>query len=171
MAYPSNPPKPRSSSPEEGTLLLTALLAFLAVGGLAKWAERSPTVLAALDKMTMPVVQAIAAHSPGFDHFLRQARPFTWYLIQSTIPVLILVAGIGLGLLLTADTRRRKRMAQRQRINERENEEIRKIKEAMDAKEQARRGEPEAGKKPKSGEATTDAERLKDVFRKQSPQE
>ena len=165
MAYPSNPPKPRPSSPEEGTLLLTALLAFLAVGGLAKGAEHSPIVLAALDWLTMPVVQAIAAHSPGFDHFMRQARPFTWYMIQAAMPVLLLFAAMGTYLLLTADTRRRKRMAHRQRINERENEEVRKIKEAMDAKDQARRDEPEAGKKPRSGEATTDAERLKDVFR------
>lgn len=164
MATPVRSSKPQTSD-AEATLILMALLALLAVGGLAKWAERSAAVLGVLDWLTMPVVQAIAAHSPGFDHFMRQARPFTWYMIQSAMVVLPLFATIGIYLLLTADTRRRKRMAQRQRMAERENAEVRKIKEAMDAKDQARRGRPEGGRKPDSGEATTDAERLKHVFR------
>lgn len=68
MATPahSTTNRPRNSD-AEATLLLMGLVVFMAIGGLAKWAERSPTVLAALDWLTIPVVQTIAAHSPGFD--------------------------------------------------------------------------------------------------------
>ena len=170
MAYSSSPPKSRPASPEEGTLFLTALLAFLAVGGLAKWAERSPTVLAALDWLTMPVVQTVAAHAPGFDHFLRQARPFTWYMIEAAMVVLPLFAAVGFYLLLTADTRRRKRMARRQIMAERENAEVRQIKEAMDTKVQARRksGSSNGGSQP-PGSPAVSHEQLKEVFRRQPP--
>ncbi len=170
MATPTRSNTTPKNSDAEATFFLLALAAFMAVGGLAKCAERSPTVLAALDWLAMPVLQTIAAHSPGFDRFMRQAQPFTWYMIEAAIIVLPLFAAGGFYLLLTADTRRRKRMAIRQRMAERENAEVRAIKEAMDAKEQARNDKTKAGKNPRPGEAATDAERLKDVFRKQPPE-
>lgn len=170
MAVPARSTTQPKSSDAEATFFLLVLAAFMAVGGLAKGAERSPTVLAALDWLTIPVLQAIAAHSPGFDRFMRQAQPFTWYMIEAATIVLPLFAAGGFYLLLTADTRRRKRMALRQRMAERENAEVRAIKEAMDAKEQARNDKTKAGKSPRPGEAATDAERLKDVFRKQPPE-
>ena len=160
---------PRNSD-AEATLLLLGLAVCLAIGGLAKWAERSPTVLAALDWLTIPVLQAVAAHSPGFDRFMRQARPFTWYMIEAAVIVLPLFAAVGFYLLLTADTRRRKRAAHELRKAERENAKVREIKEAMDAKDRARNDKTKADKNLRPGEASTDAERLKDVFR-QPPSE
>ncbi len=168
MATPVRFSKPRTSD-AEATLILMALLALLAVGGLAKWAERSPTVLGILDWMTMPVVQAIAAHSPGFDHFLRQARPFTWYMIEAAIVVLPVFVGIGLYLLVTHEDRLLRRAARGQFYARRRTARLNELTDEMEAKEQASRDPSRTGKSPRSDEATTEAERLKDVFGRQPP--
>ena len=158
--------RPRNSD-AEATLLLMGLAVCIAVGGLAKWAERSPTVLAALDWLAMPVLQAIAAHSPGFHRFMRQAQPFTWYMMEAAIIVLPLFAAVGIYLLFTYDTRRLKRAARRQLYARRENARLNEMTDEMEAKEQAGRDQAKTGKIPRPGGAATDAERLKDVFRKQ----
>ena len=84
---------------------------------------------------------------------------------SATVQFAPLFAAVGFYLLLTADTRRRTRMAHRQRMAERENAKVREIKEAMDAKEQAGSNRAKAGGSPQPGEAATDAARLKNVFR------
>ena len=170
MAVPARPTTNPKSSDAEATFLLWLIALGMAIGGLAKGAERSPSVLTALDWLAIPVLQAIAAHSPGFDRFMRQAQPFTWYMIEAATIMLPLFAAGGFYLLLTAATRRRTRMARRQIMLERENAKVREIKDAMDAKEQAGSDQTKAGKSPRPGEAATDAERLKDVFGNQPPE-
>lgn len=167
MAAPVRSSNPKQSD-AEATLLLAGLAVCMAVGGLAKWAQANPTVLAALDRLTIPVLQVIAAHAPGFDHFMRQAQPFTWYLIEAAIVVLPLFAAVGFWLLLTADTRRLRRAARKQLYLKRENQRLREMTEEMEAREE---GKPTAGGKGRPGEAATDAERLKDVFGKQPLEE
>ena len=168
MATPTHStPKPKSSD-AEATFFLLVLAAGMAIGGLAKWAEQNATVHAALDWLTFPLLRTWAEHSPGMDTFLRRSPLFTWLLIQAAMVVVPCFLAVGFYLLLTADTRRRKRMALRQIMLERENAKVRAIKEAMEAKEE---GKPKAGGSPKPGEAATDAERLKDVFGKQPPEE
>ena len=157
---------PRNSD-AEATLLLMGLAVFMAVGGLAKWAERSPTVLAALDWLTIPVVQTIAAHLPGFDRFMRQAQPFTWYLMEAAMVVVPCFVAVGLYLLFTYDTRRLRRAARRQLYARRENARLNEMTDEMEAREQVGRDQPKNGKIPRPNGAATDAERLKDVFRKQ----
>ena len=61
-----------------------------------------------------------------------------------------------------------KRAARRQLYAKRENKRLHDLTEEMEAKEE---GRPKTGGSPKPGEAATDAERLKDVFGKQPPEE
>ena len=165
MATPVRSSKPRTSD-AEATLILMALLALLAAGGLAKWAERSPTVLGVLDWLTMSLIQTIAGRSPGFDHFMRQAQPFTWYMIQSAIILLPIFAGVGLYLLVTHEDRLLRRAARGQLYARRRTARLNELTDEMEAKEHAGRDPSKTGKNPRSDEATTEAERLKDVFRK-----
>lgn len=166
MAAPVRSPNPRQSE-VEAEVILAVLAVCMAVGGLAKWAERNATVRAMLDGLTMPVVQVIAAYSPGFDHFLRQAQPFTWFIIQSVILVMPLALCVGFWRLLTAEARQLRREASKQLFLKRRNERLRKVTEEMEAKEE---GKPTAGGNGWPGEAATDAERLRDVFGKQPPE-
>ncbi len=166
MAAPVRSPNPKNSE-AEATLMLTGLVVCMAVGGLARWAQTNATVHHALDVPTMPILQFWAEHSPGMDQFLRHSQLFTWLLIQASILVLPVVLVAGVWLLVTAETRSLRRAACRQLIAKRRNQRIGDMTGEMEAKEQAGRNQSKAGRDSRFGEATTDAERLKDVFRKQ----
>lgn len=102
------------------------------------------------------------------DAFLRRSQLFTWLMIQAAMIVVPCFLAVGLYLLFTYDTRRLERAARRQLYARRENARLNEMTDEMEAKEQ---GKPKAGGSPKPGEAATDAERLKDVFGKQPPEE
>ncbi len=167
MATPTRSNTTPKNSDAEATFFLLVLAAFMAVGGLAKWAEKNATVHAALDWLTFPLLRTWAEHSPGMDAFLRRSPLFTWLMIQAAMIVVPCFLAVGLYLLFTYDTRRLKRAARRQLYARRENARLNEMTDEMEAKE----GKPKAGGSPKPGEAATDAERLKDVFGKQSPEE
>ena len=165
MATPTHfTPKPKSSD-AEATFFLLVLAAGMAIGGLAKWATLNATVHAALDWLTFPLLRTWAEHSPGMDAFLRRSPLFTWLLIQAAMMVVPCFLAVGFYLLFTYDTRRLKRAARRQLYARRENARLNDLTDEMEAKEQAGRDQPKTGKSLRSGEAATDAERLKDVFR------
>ena len=166
MAAPVRSSNPKNSE-VEATLMLTGLAVCMSVGGLARWAQTNATVHHALDVPTMPILQLWVEHSPGMDQFLRHSQLFTWLLIQAAILVLPVILVVGIWLLATAETRSLRRAARRQLIAKRRNQRIGDITDEMEAKEQAARGEDRLGKKPRGDEAATDAERLKDVFRRQ----
>lgn len=98
---------------------------------------------------------------------MRQAQPFTWYMIEAAMVVVPCFVAVGLYLLFTYDTRRFRRAARRQLYARRENARLNEMTDEMEAKEQSGRDQPKTGKTPRPGGASTDAERLKDVFRKQ----
>lgn len=171
MATPTRSTNPRSSDAET-TLLLLALGAFLVAGGLARWAEFNATVRAILNWLTLPLLQLWVSHSPGMDAFLRRSTLSTWLLIQAAMVVVPCGLAAGLYLMLTHDHRRLRRMARKQLFAKRENARLNEMAAEMEAKEQqSKRGQPRAGgSNPPHGEAATDAERLKDVFRQRRPE-
>ena len=170
MAVPARSTTKPKSSDAEATFFLLVLAAFMAVGGLAKWAELNATVRAILNWPTFPLLQTWAEHSPGMDAFLRRSPLFTWLMIQAAMIVVPCFLAVGIYLLFTYDTRRLKRAARRQLYARRENARLNEMTDEMEAREQSGRDQPRTGKTPRPGGAATDAERLKDVFRKQPPE-
>lgn len=166
MATPIHPSHPKSGD-TTGTVLLTLISFGLLVGGLARWAQTNPTVHAALDWPTIPVLAFLADHSPDVDHFLRRSTLPTWLAVQASMVVGVCYVAGGIGWVATAHSRRVNRAARASLMGDAELAEVAAAKQKMIDKKASRL--PAANDRPPQGVAATDAERLKDVFGRQPP--
>ena len=169
MATPTRSTPPKSGDPF-GTVVLTLIVFGLAVGGLARWAQTNATVHQMLDWLTIPVLAFVADHSPEVDSFMRRSTLPVWLAIEAAMVIVPCFVAVGVYLMVTHETRVLRRAARQQLINKRRNQRIGDMTDEMEAKEQTGRDQSKTGRNPRSGEATTDADRLKDVFGKQPPE-
>ncbi len=163
MATPARSTSPKSSDPF-GTVVLTLITFGLAVGGLARWAQSNSTVHRVLDWPTIPVLALVADHSPDIDGFMRRSTLPTWLAIQASMVVGVFFLALGVYWMVTAETRRINRAARSLLMGDAEVANVAAAKQRMLDKKAGR--PPTASDRPPQGGAATDAERLKDLFRK-----